>query len=58
MDECRLLLRGVGWSFHQRKSGSRERRIVARNVSTAAAGRGGLLSIGEEVSDVTIREDL
>ena len=27
------------------------------NVSTAAAGRGALLSIGEEFSDVPIRED-
>ena len=47
-----------GWlEFSSRKSGSRERRIVTRNVSTAAARRPSLLSIGEEFSDVTIRED-
>ena len=40
MDECRLLL-PWGWlEFSSRKSGSRERRIVTRNVSTAAAPGG------------------
>ena len=57
MDECRLLL-PWGWlEFSSRKSGSRERRIVTRNVSTAAAGKRRFLSIGEEFSDVPIRED-